>query len=202
MRNTDKQYLDKPLYQEGALPELGFFIAANDHDLLGQVNKLLARHGYVGVMDTAGRLHYLIDGRLGTPLASRRILEATGRVLLDKYGEGENLQKLVNGFVDQVLLDNGVRPELKGYRYLRATLIYIGLDDTRIKPISKRIYPVIASHFKVSPSQIERDIRYAIKGTVLERKGLTAATAICRLHQELVQQVEQKQLEEIGQIST
>ncbi len=178
---------------------MGFFVAANDYDLLGQVNKLLARQGYVGVMDTAGRMHYLVDGRRGTPFASRRILEATSRAFLDKYGEGETIQKLVVHFVDQVLQDNGVRPELKGYRFLRAILIYIGLDDTKIKPISKNLYPVIANHFKASTSQVERDIRYALKETDLHRKGLTAATAICRLHQELVRLVEKKQLEDINQ---
>ena len=40
-----------------------FFIIANDKDLLAKITNLMSRKGYVGVVDTAGRVHYLLDGR-------------------------------------------------------------------------------------------------------------------------------------------
>ena len=94
---------NKSPYPGPAPDELAFFIAANDRDVLGQINHLMASHGYVGVMDTAGRLHYLVDGRRGTPYASRRILEATGRILCDRLEANQSLQQLICRSVDLVL---------------------------------------------------------------------------------------------------
>lgn len=177
-----------------AADELAFFVAANDRDVLGQINRLMAHHGYVGITDTAGRVHYLIDGRRGTPYASRQILEATGRILCDRLEARQPVQQLILRFVDDILRENGIRPELKGYRYLRIILLMIGLDDTRIRPISKKLYPAVAEHFHVRISQIERDIRYALRETALHRNGLTPAASICRLQHDLARTVEREEL--------
>jgi hypothetical protein len=185
---------NKAPYPGPAPDELAFYVAANDRDVLGQINHLMASHGYVGVMDTAGRLHYLVDGRRGTPYASRRILEVTGRILCDRLEANQPMQQLICRSVDQVLNAHGIRPELKGYRYLRCMLLLIGLDDTKIKPISKKLHPSVAAHFHVRVSQIERDVRYALRETDLYRSGLTPTASICRLQRDLVRSVEEQQM--------
>lgn len=48
--------------------KLSFYIAASDQDLLTQVSRMMDRQGLVGLMDTAGRVHYVVDGRKGSPL--------------------------------------------------------------------------------------------------------------------------------------
>lgn len=194
MQNTVGSDLNKKQYPVPAPDELAFFVAANDRDVLGQINHLMASHGYVGVMDTAGRLHYLVDGRRGTPYASRRILEVTGRILCDRLEASQPLQQLICRSVDRVLNEHGIRPELKGYRYLRCMLLLIGLDDTKIKPISKKLHPAVAAHFRVRVSQVERDVRYALRETDLYRSGLTPTAVICRLQRDLVRSVEDQQL--------
>lgn len=45
--------------------QTGFFIAASDFDLLDHVSRMIKRQGMVGMMDTAGRMQYLVDGAKG-----------------------------------------------------------------------------------------------------------------------------------------
>jgi hypothetical protein len=186
---------DPAQYRYGS-DKLGFYIAASDQDLLGQVNRLMSRSGYVGVMDTAGRLQYLVDGRRGSPHAARRIVETTGRILRDQADLVNPLLLQIAPATDRVLATHAIRPELKGYRYLRYMLLQVGLDETSLRPVSKTLYPAAASHFRTSISQIERDIRYAMQKTDLRQQGLTCAAAICRLYDEVMRLAESMQKNE------
>jgi hypothetical protein len=175
--------------------ELGFYIATNDQDILRQINNIMQRSGYFGLMDTAGRLHYVVDGRRGVPFASRRIIEATDRLLLDHQTITSPILSGLCLYVDPILTGHGIKPELKGYQYLRCLLLLAGLDETRLRPISKTLYPDVAKQYGVSINQVERDIRYALERTDLQRMGLTPTAAIVRLYHELVQAAEQAQTE-------
>ena len=85
--------------------------------------------------------------------------------------------------VEQILSDAGIGNHLKGCRYIRFMLQAAAQDPTSLRPISKTLYPETASRFKVSASQIERDLRYAIKSSSQpELAALSNTAAICRLH--------------------
>ena len=170
---------------------LGFYIASSDQDILSQVSRLMSRSGYVGIMDTAGRLQYLVDGRRGSPYAVMRIVETTARMVRDRQDQTSPLLLQLGPAVDQVLAVHGIRPELKGYRYLRYMLLLVGLEEARLRPVSKTLYPAAASHFRVSAAQVERDIRYSLQGTDFREQGLTGAAAICRLYDEMIRLAEQ-----------
>jgi hypothetical protein len=165
---------------------LGFYVASGDQEILAQVNRLMQRSGYVGVMDTAGRFQYIVDGRNGTPLAARRILETAGRILRDQQDADGSVRPYLNEAADWALAAHAMRRELKGTRFLRYMLLYAGTDETRLRPVSKTLYPAVASHFRVSTAQVERDVRYALQRTDLRTQGLASAAAICRLHDEMV----------------
>ena len=182
--------MNDPVPYRYSTDKLGFYIAASDQDILTQVSRLMSRNGYVGVMDTAGRVQYLIDGRRGTPYAARRIIETTGRVVRDQQEKVSPLLAQMGPAADQVLMIHGIRPELKGYRYLRYMLLLVGLDEARLRPISKTLYPAAASHFRVSAAQIERDVRYAFQKTDYREQGLTSTAAICRLYDEMIRVAE------------
>jgi hypothetical protein len=171
-----------------ALPtdRLGFYIAAGDQDILGQVNKMMNRSGYIGVMDTAGRIQYIIDGRRGGAHAVRRIIETTGRILQDRQAEDQTLHQYLGQAADQVLAAHAIRQSLKGHRFLRYLLREAGLDETRLRPISKTLYPVVARHFKVSISQVERDIRYMLLQSDFQGQKITSIAIISRLHDEMI----------------
>jgi hypothetical protein len=169
---------------------LGFYIASSDQDILSQVSRLMARSGYVGITDTAGRLQFLVDGRRGPPHATRRIIEAAGRVVRDRQDLADPLLLQLGPAADQVLAAHNIRPELKGYRYLRFMLLWVGLDEARLRPISKTLYPAAAGHFRVSSAQVERDVRYCMQKTDFRRMGLACTAAICRLYNEMLRQAE------------
>lgn len=183
--------MENKLSYRYASDKVGFYVAVSDADLLSQIDRLMQRNGCVGVMDTAGRIHYVVDGRRGMPYASRRILEAAGRLLRDRISETDPLQERLNRHVDRLLQEHRIRPELKGYRYLRFLLLMIGMDETKLRPISKTLYPELARHFQVKIPQIERDIRYALYETDLRRLGLTPTASIARLYNELIATAEQ-----------
>ena len=186
--------VESNIYRPDQSTEIAFFIAASDQEIISQVKKLMRQDGYLGVTDTAGRVHYVVDGRKGTPYASRRILEAAGQILLDRQQSDHSVQALIHHSVDKVMARHQIRPELNGYQYLRFMLLYTGIDHTKIKPITKTLYPQVAQRFHVRVSQVERDIRYALAQTDLKRSGLTASAAFCHLQQELTHQVDAEQL--------
>jgi len=183
--------MNDPVQYRYASEKVGFYVASSDQDMLAQVSRLLSRSGYVGIMDTAGRLQYLVDGRRGPPHAARRIAESADRMVADRQLQGECLRQHLGPAVDQVLGSHVIRPELKGYRYLRYMLLLAGMDETLLRPANKTLYPTTAAFYNVSFTQVERDIRYALSKTDLRRQGLSASPAISRLHSEMMQLAEQ-----------
>lgn len=160
--------------------QTGFFIAASDYDLLDHVSRMIKRQGMVGMMDTAGRMQYLVDGRKGTPLAARRILDTTQKLIRDMMLDPDELKPLRVLAVDEVLRRWQLMPRLKGYRYLRYILIVSAGNDRMQRPVGKTLYPLVSEAFKVPVSQIERDIRYCLcsKGRVGPAVSNTAAISI------------------------
>ena len=112
----------------------GFYVASSDRDIISQVSDLLRRKGCLGFADTAGKMHYLVDGRQGTAFAARSILDTAGYVIrLD----GEK-RKLINPYLEQsvnlAMSSAGLVPHLKGYRYLRMMIVLSireGIDPDR-----------------------------------------------------------------------
>jgi hypothetical protein len=109
--------------------QTGFFIAASDFDLLDHVSRMIKRQGMVGMMDTAGRMQYLVDGRKGTPLAARRIMDTTQKLVRDMMMDPDELKPLRVLAVDEVMRRWQLMPRLKGYRYLRYMLVVAAGND-------------------------------------------------------------------------
>ncbi len=169
--------------------KLGFYIAATDQDLLTQVSRLMDRQGVVGLMDTAGRVHYVVDGRRGSPFACRRIMDTAALLLRDEGSARDQLASSLLVVIRFLLERYHISPELKGYRYLRYLLQLAGQDESLLRPISKTLYPAIAAQYRVRISQVERDIRYALQKTDLRQRGLTTTAAICALYDEMMVEV-------------
>ncbi len=161
--------------------QTGFYIASSDHELLGQVSRLIGKQGMLGMIDTAGRLQYLVDGRRGSPLAARRILDTTQRLLRDQLLDPDDLRPIRVMAVDEILRRWQLPNRLKGYRFLRHILILAAGNDFVLRPISKTLYPSVAEQFKVSYAQIERDIRYSLKCRPGPDQPISNTAAICAM---------------------
>ncbi|MDD2534250.1 MAG: sporulation initiation factor Spo0A C-terminal domain-containing protein [Eubacteriales bacterium] len=165
--------------------QTSFYIASTDYDMLSQVSRLINRNGLLSLTDTSGRVQYLVDGRHGSPLAARRIMDATQRLMRDQVLDPESMRPLIILGVDEILRRWQIPAHLRGFRYLRMLLqISVG-NEQELRPIGKTMYPLIAQRFNVSYSQIERNIRYCLKNRTDDYAHLTNTQAIYALSDEI-----------------
>ncbi len=138
----------------------GFFVIANDKELLSKVTSLLRRQGYFGVVDTAGRVNYLIDGRDNSYRAAHQIKELA-TLLREPDSTPYYSDDTVREIAEDILAQYKIPQNLKGYLYLRKILEVLARDPTKLKPASKFLYPETAKYYRASAAQIDRVIRYA-----------------------------------------
>lgn len=77
----------------------------------------------------------------------------------------------MNGFVNEtvtkeiknILIQLGVTPNLKGYKYLCTAISLTISDNNLINNVTKQLYPTVATLHGDKTSCIERSIRHAIK---------------------------------------
>ncbi len=65
--------------------------------------------------------------------------------------------------VTSIIHDVGVPAHIKGYSYLRYSIVSVIRDGRLIESITKLLYPAVAKEFNTSPSRVERAIRHAIE---------------------------------------
>lgn len=65
--------------------------------------------------------------------------------------------------VTQLLHELGVPAHIKGYQYLRMSIMLAVQDISNLHSITKILYPTIAKNFETTPSRVERAIRHAIE---------------------------------------
>ncbi|MEA4824182.1 MAG: sporulation transcription factor Spo0A [Clostridiaceae bacterium] len=65
--------------------------------------------------------------------------------------------------VTNVIHEIGVPAHIKGYQYLRDSIIMTINDMDVINAITKVLYPTIAKHYNTTSSRVERAIRHAIE---------------------------------------
>ena len=62
-----------------------------------------------------------------------------------------------------IIHDVGVPAHIKGYQYLRESIIIAVNDMDVINAVTKVLYPEVAKRFNTTPSRVERAIRHAIE---------------------------------------
>lgn len=65
--------------------------------------------------------------------------------------------------VTQIFREIGVPAHIKGYQYLRESIIIAVNDNEAVNSITKVLYPAVAKIFQTTPSRVERAIRHAIE---------------------------------------
>ena len=71
----------------------------------------------------------------------------------------ENLETQVTRIIHEI----GIPAHIKGYQYLRASIIMAAKDMDAINAITKLLYPEVAKKFNTTSSRVERAIRHAIE---------------------------------------
>lgn len=72
---------------------------------------------------------------------------------------GNNLEIRVTEILHQI----GVPAHIKGYQYLRDSILMAIEDDEIINAVTKRLYPAVAKKHSTTSSRVERAIRHAIE---------------------------------------
>ena len=91
------------------------------------------------------RVEYLAGGKQPTPLRPRK------EHPFSLYGEVTGILHLV-----------GVPAHIKGYQYLRESIMMAVNDPEVINAVTKELYPAVARRYATTPSRVERAIRHAI----------------------------------------
>jgi len=65
--------------------------------------------------------------------------------------------------VTNIMHEIGVPAHIKGYQYLRDSIMMVVKDIDLINSITKQLYPTIARVYNTTPSRVERAIRHAIE---------------------------------------
>ena len=168
--------------------EVGFYVVCSDRMILDNINSLMKNRGYIGISDTAGRLHYMVDARSGVRAAVNHITSEANRKL--EYSSLSNacVLETVEEILKRYELDRG----LLGTRIVRYILIQSLRDPTLMTVVSKRLYPLAGKEFGISPSQVERNLRYAFGRITLYQEGLRNVHILQHLHDEVASRLVEK----------
>lgn len=72
---------------------------------------------------------------------------------------GKSLETLVTDIIHQI----GVPAHIKGYHYLRFSIVEAVQEPAILDAMTKQLYPRVAEQFLTTPSRVERAIRHAIE---------------------------------------
>ncbi|MBQ7541664.1 MAG: sporulation transcription factor Spo0A [Clostridia bacterium] len=111
----------------------------------------------------AGADYYLLKP-VDAAVLTERISQLTGwfRSTYARAQEAvsdDNLLILVSDIMHQL----GVPAHIKGYQYLRESIILTIHNSDMMSSVTKVLYPTVARKFKTTPSRVERAIRHAIE---------------------------------------
>ena len=96
----------------------------------------------------------------------------TGEVLCEKVREcmkreqkraAAGVKMDLEAMVTRVIHEVGVPAHIKGYRYLRDSIMMTVNNMEIINSITKLLYPTVAKLYSTTPSRVERAIRHAIE---------------------------------------
>lgn len=185
IRKNDEYFSDLKKHAK----EYGFYIACDDRSILNCVNAMLLNHGMVGISDTDGKTHFLIDGRRGGNYVLQQVKEnvLTLRETFRATGDYEDV--LIQQAIERVL-DRYIFPRtLMGTELIRFALGKLYKEPKLIKCVSKGLYVVVGEAYQISAQQVERNIRYAVKKsrTIPGTNGLQSVLRFLR--EEVVEEV-------------
>lgn len=75
----------------------------------------------------------------------------------------EESQNQLEVMVTDIIHEIGVPAHIKGYQYLRSSIMMAVNDMDVLNSITKQLYPTIAKEHGTTPSRVERAIRHAIE---------------------------------------
>lgn len=135
-------------------------VVCSDLSLLENINALLGKSGMIGIRGEDGVMHYIIDGRQNRQHASTAVT-----ALVSGAAKGNIDEAFFDVCVRSVFREFGLDLSLIGSMVLLDAVKSIYLTGSKIPVNMKTIYVSAARSYKMTFSQIERDVRYAVKNS-------------------------------------
>ena len=161
--------------------ETGFYVVCSDRMILDSINSMMKNKGFVGISDTAGRMHYMVDARAGAYAAVHHITKQACR-----KAEGSPVSNsCILAAVEEVMTKYEMDRGLLGTRIIRYMLVQSLRDPSLMTTVSKRLYPLAGKEFGITGPQVERNLRYALSRISLYRQGFRNVHILQHLHDEV-----------------
>lgn len=143
----------------------------------------------IGVMQavsgdrSAERPMYIVTSGSCTPILEREVISAgAAQFTHSPYDQDEMIERMLSLYatrgrhfntepinpglrvqVTEILHQIGVPAHIKGYHYLRDSIMMAIEDPGIINAVTKQLYPSVAKHYNTTSSRVERAIRHAIE---------------------------------------
>lgn len=108
----------------------------------------------------AGASYYLLKPFDFESLAER-IESMYGKAPVRSNGQKSDHE--IEVIISDIMRQIGVPAHIKGYEYLRQSIVLTVKDPELMHAVTKALYPTIAKKNKTTPSRVERAIRHAIE---------------------------------------
>lgn len=82
---------------------------------------------------------------------------------ISNYSQPAASVKSLEVEVTRMIHQMGVPAHVKGYQYLRDSIINVVKEVSLLGAVTKELYPMIAEKYQTTPSRVERAIRHAIE---------------------------------------
>ncbi|MBE6731795.1 MAG: sporulation transcription factor Spo0A [Ruminococcaceae bacterium] len=109
---------------------------------------------------TAGADYFILS-----PYDKDDIIVRIQKIVTEKHSDKKNTDKYpgLRLEVTEILHQIGVPAHIKGYHYLRDSIIMAVEDPDIINAVTKQLYPGVAKAYETTSSRVERAIRHAIE---------------------------------------
>ncbi len=111
---------------------------------------------------SAGAAYFAIKP-YDTAVLLERIADLMSYCSSDKGGAILSIDRELEITVTDILHQIGVPAHIKGYHYLRDSIMMCVLHPETINAVTKELYPSVAKKYDTTPSRVERAIRHAIE---------------------------------------
>lgn len=135
-------------------------VVCSDLSLLESINSLLGENGVIGIRGENGIVHYIIDGR-----QNRNNASAAVTALVSGSAAKHVDEEFFDTCIKSVFKEFGLDMSLIGSVVLFDAVKSIYLSGAKVPVNMKTIYVSAARSYKMTFSQIERDVRYAVKNS-------------------------------------
>ncbi|MEG0899192.1 MAG: sporulation transcription factor Spo0A [Oscillospiraceae bacterium] len=115
---------------------------------------------------SSGASYYFIKPMTPDTMVERIVQFSDTRKPTDtilSYSTNFDKQTDIEILVTEIIHQIGVPAHIKGYHYLRQSIILATENPEIINSITKELYPTIAQKYQTTPSRVERAIRHAIE---------------------------------------